>query len=129
MTERLEHIHRHSTYVIMSSSSQDTKLDRRLGSWPVRSIAVIYDTWLGLTDASAIAGDTLFRGKPVNPWPGLKLQDLSDAYLYLGPASSVRDEEGPPSTDLVYMRELNRRSRFMQTMHTMSASASKPLGP
>jgi len=48
------------------SSSQDTKLDRRLGSWPVRSIAVIYDTWLGLTDASAIAGDTLFRGKPVN---------------------------------------------------------------
>jgi len=129
VTEQLEHIHRHSTYVIISSSSQDQELDRRLASWPVPSIAVIYDTWLGLIDASAIAGDTLFRGKPVNPWPGLKLQDLGDAYLYLGPASSMRDEEGPPSADLVYMRELKRRSRFMQTMRVIPRPANKPLRP
>ncbi len=129
VTERLEHTHRHSTYVIVSSSSQNIELDRRLKSWPVPSIAAIHYTWLGLTDASAIAGDALFRGKPVNPWPGLRIQDLGDAYLDLGPAASMRDEDGPPGSDLIYMRELNRRSSFLPKFRTILSPTSKPLAP
>lgn len=109
LTERLERTHPRSTYVFMANDFAPAALDARFASWPVPSAAVLRDTWLGTTDANTFAGDTVLRGKPVKPWPGLTLQDLADAYVYNGPASAKHEDAGPPESDKPYITELERR--------------------
>jgi hypothetical protein len=125
VTELLEAKHPRSTFVVVSGYGANADVDRRTATWPVPSIALIHDTWLGTMDAGAFAGDILFAGKPVNPWPGLHLQDLGDAFLYDGPAASVHAEEGPPESDAAYMRELERRGRF-SPLHGIALPAPSP---
>jgi hypothetical protein len=125
VTEMLESKHPRSTFVVLSGYSANADVDRRTATWPVPSVAVLHDTWLGLMDADAFAGDTLFAGKPVKPWPGLRLQDLGDAFLYDGPGASTRDEEGPPESDAAYMRELQRRAGF-SPQHGIALPAPSP---
>jgi len=113
VTERLEQAHPHSTYVFMTNDTAGAEPERRLASWPNPSAAVLRDTWLGAMDANDFAGDTLFRGRPVKPWPGSRVEDLADAYLYLGPAAARHENEGPPESDAAYMRELERRAKLL----------------
>ena len=94
-------------------SAFSDELERRLASWPNPSAAVLHDTWLGAIDANDFAGNTLFRGRPVKPWPGLTLENLADAYLYLGPVAARHENEGPPESDAAYMRELERRGKLL----------------
>jgi hypothetical protein len=113
VTERLEQSHPHSTYVFVTNNGATAELDRRFASWPDPSAAELRGTWLGAMDADDFDHDTLFRGKPVKPWPGVKLQDLADSYLYLGPAAARHENEGPPDTDPAYARELERRAKLL----------------
>jgi hypothetical protein len=126
VTERLEQAHPHSTYVFMTNNPGSAELDRRLASWADPSAAVLRDTWLGAMAADDFAGDTLIRGKPVKPWPGLKLQDMADAYLYLGPAAARHENEGPPESDAAYVRELERRWKLVRPPAVTPSGAASP---
>ena len=70
------------------------KPERRLASWQKGSVAVLEGTWLG-----ALHEDEL------------ELQEVADAYLYLGPAGSLTRSNPPPETyrDDGYFTELKRR--------------------
>ncbi|MDQ6781023.1 MAG: hypothetical protein M3Z37_07720 [Candidatus Eremiobacteraeota bacterium] len=114
LTELLERRSPHSTYVIMPHDFDqgNAELDRRLATWPVPSIAKLSMTWVGSLDASVEATDLYLvsnPSKPVRMFPGLHLQDLADAYLYLGPFSALRWIELREPTDPAFLRELQRR--------------------
>jgi hypothetical protein len=126
VTERLEQAHPHSTYVFMTNSPGNAELDRRLASWADPSAAVLRDTWLGETDADDFDGDTLLAGRPVKPWPGVKIQDLADAMLYLGPAAARHENEGPPESDAPYARELERRWKLVRPPAVTPSGAASP---
>ncbi|HEX3465712.1 MAG TPA: hypothetical protein VHS78_16805 [Candidatus Elarobacter sp.] len=113
VTERLERAHPHSTYVFMTNNAASAELDRRFASWANPSAAALHGTWLGAMDANDFAADTRIRGKLVKPWPGLKIEDMADAYLYLGPAAARHENEGPPESDPAYTRELERRGKLL----------------
>ena len=72
------------------------QLDRRLARWRAPALALLPGTWLG--DMS------------VGP-PTPRLEDLADAFLYLGPTSSLTTSMPRPEIycDTVYFRELLRR--------------------
>jgi hypothetical protein len=133
VTERLEQTHPHSTYVFMTNNAASVELDRRFASWPNPSAAVLRDTWLGAMDADDLAGDTRIGGRPVKPWPGLKIQDMADGYLYLGPAAARHENAGPPESDAAYVRELERRWKLVRppavTPSGGASPASTPVRP
>jgi hypothetical protein len=117
ITMLLESTHPHSTYVVIAHhgfSTRNAELEPRLANWPWPSIATVRGTWLASLDPFLIYDGIFFRGQPVNPFPGLKLEELTDAYLYLGPAASLREVDETPETDTAYARELaRRRALFM----------------
>jgi len=119
VTTLLEHAYPHSTYVIIAHSGfgpRNAELEPRLQTWPVPSIAKIRDTWLGALDPFLLYNDTVLISDPskkVDPFPGGTLQDLADAYLYLGLAATVRNVTLPEDTDPIYARELSRRQQLM----------------
>jgi hypothetical protein len=112
---QLEAKHPHSIYVITNGTfgERNGEPEPRLAAWPVPSIAAIRGTWLGALDPFLIYNDTMRQGKVVNPFPGLELQDLADAYLYLGPAKSIREVDKTAAVDPEYARELARRRTLM----------------
>lgn len=95
-------------------SERNEELEARLATWPTPSLATIHNTWLGQLDAGLVFASSIqFFGpsKPPDPFSGLKLQDVVDAYLYLGPKASLHDIAVPPP-DSAYARELARRRRL-----------------
>jgi hypothetical protein len=79
------------------------RLESRIRSWPVPSLAALPGTWLGNLDASYV-----FPDQPENG----SLSALADAYLYLGPRDLLLGEPAPSATllDKRYMAELRRRA-------------------
>ena len=88
-----------------------------VSAWPVSSIAPVSGTSLGAVPAGTINFNAMFGpGGPQNdPFSGLALQDILDAYLYLGSRDSLH--EWKPYAyiyhDRNYWNELNRRSRIV----------------
>jgi hypothetical protein len=80
------------------------RLESRIRSWPVPSLAALPGTWLGNLDASYV-----FPDQPENG----SLSALADAYLYLGPRDLLLGEPAPSATllDKRYMAELSAKSR------------------
>lgn len=86
-------------------------VEPRIAHWPIGSIAFLKDTWLGALPVPIImntqTGETLDH-----PLKGKTRADLVDAYLYLGPRSSLQWSK--PSAEVyadeAYWKELNRRS-------------------
>ncbi|HEX7072317.1 MAG TPA: hypothetical protein VF190_16000, partial [Rhodothermales bacterium] len=74
------------------------EIDTRIANWPFPSIALLADTGLGEVDL----GDA-------------RLDELWDAYLYLGPLSSLTESRPVRETydDEGYVRELERRHRIL----------------
>jgi hypothetical protein len=95
------------------SYEENAELESRLASWPKPSLALVKGTWLGELDSSVVGVRirTPERDELINPYEGMKLGDLADAYLYLGPADSLTISALPPETyqDGAYMNELKRR--------------------
>jgi hypothetical protein len=121
VTTLIERSRPHSVFVIQPHDGFGDRtgdLEPQLASWPVPSLANVDGTWLGQLDAALIfRGSIRFFGpdlsRPPDPFSGLKLQDLVDAYLYLGPAASLRAVEIPPPSDSAYARELERRRQLL----------------
>jgi hypothetical protein len=111
----------HSMYIITPHDGfgdRNAELEPRLASWPIPSLVNLRGTWLGSLEAGVI-----FRGKIrrvgsdpnriESPFPGLTLQDIADAYLYLGPEASIHEVEFPYESGTTYARELDRRRSLL----------------
>jgi hypothetical protein len=101
LTELIEKKHQGTVFVIWPHTGNwgaITGVDARLASWQAPALALFKGTWLG---ATAIG----------EPGTSPRMQDLADAFLYLGSVASETYSK-PPDTlyaDPVYLRELLRR--------------------
>jgi hypothetical protein len=103
---------------------RNEELEQRLVSWPKPGLALVKNTWLGDLDA-VVAYPSAKSTRILTPdggsesglslWEGMKLQDMADAYLYLGPKASVIIEGTSPEAqqDEEYQRELQRRRSLL----------------
>jgi hypothetical protein len=116
----IEQSHPGSTFVIaphIGFGDRNCDLETRLADWAKPSLAPVRATWLGALDPRTVFRDTFVIGPPgdpeqANPWEGLVLGDLVDAYLYLGNHDELTLAAPSPFIyrDDAYFRELNRRS-------------------
>ena len=115
-----------SVFVIMVHAfvERDAQLETRLKAWKAPAIVRLTGTWLGLRSTEPLLQTSAERGFPdgtvaratVNAYLGLRLQDLADAYLYLGDMESLTASVPPPSffaANPEYVRELRRRFRLI----------------
>jgi hypothetical protein len=117
ITMLIEKQYPHSTYIIVPHDDfgdRNGELEPRLAGWSTPSLATLRGSWLGMLDAGVIFSGKIRRvgsdpSKVEDPFPGLKLQDIADGYLYLGPGASIRQVEFPRETGTAYARELDRR--------------------
>jgi hypothetical protein len=92
-------------------------VEQRLADWPRRSIAALRGTWLGALPASRVL---TFRVRGPDgtwgpPYPGVTMDELYDASLYLGPSSELEDAPADPSAyGDVYQEELARRRALFE---------------
>jgi hypothetical protein len=104
-------------------------LDKRFDAWKLPALMLLKGSWVGdLPAMPVLSGGTVSAGP--NP---LKLQDIADALLYLGPRDTLTavnmtrpDLEGTP-----YGREIARRLEILlgQSPHILSATAETPQFP
>ncbi len=127
VTAAIEKSHPGAVFVVMPHQGfgeRNDVLEKRLASWPNPGLAHVKNTWLGglspgvgypvsnsiiilLPDGGRIPFSSKFKG--------MKFQDMTDAYLYLGPKDSVIiDDTIPPEVlqDEEYQRELQRRQQL-----------------
>ena len=103
----------HVTFVISDLGIYDTS---RFASWPNPSLVPIKGTWLGALSPSDIwdAGVRIIDCKVQNGFPPelqKPVEDVVDAFLYLGPRDLRLSEPTPAGValDTEYMTELQRR--------------------
>ena len=126
LIDLLEQRTRGSTFVIMVHAfvERDAELESRLRRWKPPAMALLKDTWLGLTSTDPLLQTAAERGFPdgtvarakVNAYLGLRLQDLADAYLYLGDMESLTASVPTPAFFVAnpeYVDELRRRFRLI----------------
>lgn len=121
VTMLLERSHPGSTFVVIPHDDfgrHNAELEPRLSAWPVPSIADLQDTWIGELPAGEVFGAKIRRvgSDPAHaetPYPGLQLEDLADAYLYLGPIASIKEVELQRESGTPYARELDRRRNLI----------------
>jgi hypothetical protein len=127
VTAAVEKLHPGVVFVVMPHQGfgeRNEELEKRLASWPNPGLALVNNTWLGalspgvgfpvsnsimilLPDGGRVPASSKFKG--------MKFQDMTDAYLYLGPKDSVIiDDTIPPEVlqDEEYQRELQRRQQL-----------------
>jgi hypothetical protein len=103
LAEILDQRHPGATLLIWPHTSGYliSELEPRFASWPKLSLAFVKGTWLG----------TVHIGEPTN---SPKLEQLTDAFLYLGPVRSLKDSRPSPTlySDDAYFHELVRRDKI-----------------
>jgi hypothetical protein len=111
-----------STYVIAPHDGFGDRLaefEARFAAWPRPALMPLKGTWLGSVPAGVLFSGNIRRvgADPrlvEDPYPDLRLEDLADAFLFLGPLSSLTRVEFPdPTPGPPYERELARRHRLM----------------
>jgi hypothetical protein len=114
-----------STFVIMPHDGfgdRRAEFEARFAAWPKPALASLPGTWLGSVSAGTVFAGNVRRvgsdpSQVEDPYPGLALQDLADAFLYLGPLSTIARVEYPaPEPGTAYARELELRHRLMGEM-------------
>ena len=82
------------------------QLESCLASWPIPSLALLGQDWLGSTSAEAIAPNT---GQSA-------LAQMANAYLYLGPGREMTASQTDPAVfrDPDFARELVRRRKLLE---------------
>jgi hypothetical protein len=126
LIDLLEQKARGSVFVIMVHAfvERDAELESRLKPWKAPAMAQLSGTWLGLRSTDPLMQISAERGFPdgmvarakVNAYVGLTLQDLADAYLYLGDMESLTASVPTPaffSANPDYVEELRRRFRLI----------------
>lgn len=96
-------------------------MDRRFDSWPVPAVVSLADGWVGELPAMPVVsgGTVLLRPIPANSGspssasapPPVKLRDVADAVLYLGPRDSLTQEfmQHSELDGTAYGKEVERR--------------------
>ena len=127
VTIDVEKRHPGAVFVVMPHQGfgeRNEELEKRLASWPKPGLALVKNTWLGDLDpgvayppAKMIRLLTPDGGSTsaLSLWEGMKFQDMTDAYLYLGPKDSVIIDDTIPlevQRDEEYQRELQRRRQL-----------------
>jgi hypothetical protein len=100
------------------------RLEERMKSWPVPSLAPIKGTWLADLD------ELYYVEARVRADPGWEITDLADAYLYLGPRKSLLREPIPDDilNDQSYLDKLNKRPwAFQKVDQTWKSAPGRPL--
>lgn len=113
--------HPHSVFVLIPHDDfgkRNAALEPKLAEWAVPSLVALRGTWVGELDAGVVFEGKIRRvGSDPNqieaPFPGLKIQDIADAYLYLGPIAKIRQVEFLHETGTDYARELERRRQLL----------------
>jgi hypothetical protein len=96
---------------------RNSELEPKLGDWTNPSLAELSKSWVGELDAGLIFEGKIRRvgsdpNQEENPFPGMKLRDIADGYLYLGPIASIHQVEFP-QPDSEYAKELERRMKLL----------------
>ena len=101
--------------------SRNAELEPNLHSWSIPALAALEDTWLGALSPGLLFGEGLMsidsdgHLTPVNPYEGAEsqsLQELGDAYLYVGARASLTVSCPNPAIylgDTQYLAEIQRR--------------------
>jgi hypothetical protein len=124
----IDKLHPGAVFVVLPHHGFDERndeLEARLSSWPKPGIAHVKNTWLGELKPDLVYPITkmLYIRKPdgthaplPNPYGSLKFQDITDAFLYLGPKASLVSDPIPPEveSDEEYKRELDRRRNLLR---------------
>ena len=131
----LEQGGRTSVFVIMVHVfvERHASLEERVAAWPRPSLVQLKGTWLGKASTDPVMQTIVERGfsdgtvarAKVNPYVGLALQDLADAYLYLGDMESLTASVPSPelfANDPDYVRELQRRFAIVNKGGTLPDS-------
>ena len=128
VTMEVEKLHPGAVFVVMPHQGfgeRKEELEKRLASWPKPGLALVKNTWLGdldpgvaypVAEMQVILKPDGGRESGLIEYEGMKYQDMTDAYLYLGPIDSeVIDDTIPPEAqqDEDYQRELQRRRQLL----------------
>ena len=122
VTGPIERRHPGSTLVVAPHTGfreRTCELEERFATWPTPSIALTRGTWLGELPATLLfggQGSFIARdGRAVDPFEGVLVQELVDAYLYLGREESLTIAVPPIAIyrDERYFQELNRRHQLL----------------
>jgi len=123
-TARVEKTHPGTVFVALPHQGfqeRNEELEARLASWPKPGLALVKNTWLGDLSPDLITPAMIMGTSPdgplvpaPSPFKGMVIQDVTDAYLYLGPKASLRYDSIPPEAhrDEAYQRELERRQKL-----------------
>jgi len=124
--ELLDQHHPKAVFVIMVHAFliRNAELEARLAQWPKPAIALLRKTWLGAIDTDLFMASTRTEGfgdgkvvtVKINKYLGMSLEDLADAYLYLGDLESLTSSYPTPEmfqADPEYVREIQRRYELM----------------
>ncbi|HEV8410121.1 MAG TPA: hypothetical protein VGQ30_06410 [Gemmatimonadaceae bacterium] len=114
----IERAHPHTTFVIVPHDGFGNQLpayEARMAAWPKPSLVLLRGTWLGAVSGKTIFADNVRRvgGDPKvfdDPYFGFNLEDLADAYLYLGPLASLTSVQWPDISGTAYGKEVERRN-------------------
>jgi hypothetical protein len=111
-----------ATFVIFTHAyeTRNVQLESRLASWEKPSFVLLTKSWLGELETENLLSQTMSRGFPdgktvtvkINFYPGMKLGDLADAYLYFGDLETLTASNPTPEmyrAEPEYLRELQRR--------------------
>ena len=124
VTAVVEKSHPGAVFVVMPHQGfleKNEELEARLAAWPKPSLALVKNTWLGNLSPDLIFDVGYMRTsidaplvRAPSPFKGMTIQDVTDAYLYLGPKASLREATIPPEVlrDEAYQRELQRRQQL-----------------
>jgi hypothetical protein len=126
VTLQIERRHPGAVFVVLPHLGFDERndeLEARLSSWPKPGIAHLKNTWLGdfnpdlvypVSKMLVVIRRDGTRVPAPSPYEKLKFQDITDAYLYLGPKDSLVRDSVPPEVerDEEYKRELDRRNKL-----------------
>jgi hypothetical protein len=112
----LEQKYPQSFFIIMpyfGFLERNDELEPRIAKWPKPSLAVVKETWLGAQAGSLIMAVTIrsLGRAPYNPYAETTIEELADAFLYLGPSDSLTTSGPSPEIyqDEAYVKELKRR--------------------
>ncbi len=137
VTMLIEGKYPNSIYVIsphQDFGEHNSELEPRLAQWPTPSVAVLKDSWIGQLEAGLSFRGKIRRigsdpSKVEDPYPGLRMQDIADAYLYLGPSTSMHEVKCLQETGTAYSRELERRMQLVAGGQGRIAPAPVPSRP
>ena len=117
----IEQRHPGATLVVLPHTGfreRTAELEARMAAWPIPAIASVRGTWLGDLDPHLlfptppplVAEDG--SRDPRDPFAGLTVDAIADAYLYLGPRATLTASRPNPAIyrgDPPYLTEVQRR--------------------